>query len=287
MKQLVFIAADNGGFAFDTGVLRGKLRPNGRGIGLASVVHVPTGLPLDRGEKGYGIGSHYRVFGNGKRFGGGAWDWPGTARLLDSGAVEVLWPATAERPFEMRAVYRWIAADLLEIETIVKPSKLLAGFESFLASYFAESFTNCLALVGDCPAGSGKAGLMPVDKARGDWQMFPRDRAVAALINDGRWQLPPNPVKWQVMPPLAQPVGVRRAPQSGLTVVLLAPSSSCFAIAAPYETETHYSLYLSQFGRDLKAGETARARARLWVAVNPTLEGIQDQCRRLDETAGE
>ncbi len=33
----------------------------------------------------------------------------------------------------------------------------------------------------------------------------------------------------------------------------------------PYAAEGHRSLYLSLFGRDIKAGETAAARARLVV----------------------
>jgi hypothetical protein len=41
----------------------------------------------------------------------------------------------------------------------------------------------------------------------------------------------------------------------------------CFAIATPHQTESHYSVYLSLFGRDLKAGETVRARARLLVTA--------------------
>ena len=50
--------------------------------------------------------------------------------------------------------------------------------------------------------------------------------------------------------------------------VLCSPPRDCFAIATPHESETHYSLYLSLFGRDLKAGETAKARTRFVVAAD-------------------
>lgn len=265
-----FVPADDGGFQFDTGVLRGKLRPGGKARGLSSVVHVPTGIALDRGDKGYGLFSHYRVFSAVKRYGVGAWDWPGEARLLADGAVEVRWPGAEDRPFEMRAVYRWAAPNALDLETIVQPAKDLERFESFLASYFQEPFTNALTCVRDHPRGSGKAGFMAAEKALGDWQMYPRDAAVLPLINDGRWQLLPNPVQWTIMPPLAQPICLRRDAKSGLAAVLMAPAGDCFAIAMPHQAEGHYSLYLSLFGRDLKAGETARARARLLVASGLT-----------------
>ena len=39
-----------------------------------------------------------------------------------------------------------------------------------------------------------------------------------------------------------------------------------FALCTPHQTEAHYSMYLSLFGCDLKAGQTARARARLLIA---------------------
>lgn len=269
-----FTPAADGGFQFDTGALRGKLRPGGKARGLSSVVHVPTGLALDRGDKGYGLFSHYRVFTAGKRYGGGAWDWPSTARLTEDGAVEVRWPAADDRPFEMRAVYRWSAPNALDLETIVQPVKPLERFESFLASYFQEPFTQALTCASDYPRGGGQAGFRAAEKALGDWQMYPRDAAVVPLINDGRWQLPPNPVQWTIMPPLAQPICLRRDAKSGLAVVLMAPVEECFGIAMPHQAEGHYSLYLSLFGRDLKAGETARARARLLVAVGPSEKEI-------------
>lgn len=50
----------------------------------------------------------------------------------------------------------------------------------------------------------------------------------------------------------------------------VAPARDCFAVSTPYETfKTHHSLYLSLFGRNIKAGETARARARLVVIDTP------------------
>jgi hypothetical protein len=272
--RLAFQPAAPGEFQFDTGTLRGKLRPNGKSLGLSSVVHVPSGVMLDRGDRGYGLFSHYRVFSSNKRYGVGAWDWPSTARAREDGAVEVTWAAATNRPFEMRAVYRWSAPDTLDLDTIVTAGADLPGFKSFLASYFAGSFTNARVYVGDPPGRPGQPGFMDADKSLGAWQMFPRSEAVVPLIRDGRWTLEPNPVQWTLLPPLAWPIALRRDPANGVTAVLMSPAEDCFAIAMPYQTEGHYSLYLSLFGRDLKAGETARARARLWITLAPSDQQI-------------
>ena len=261
--RLAFTQSGNE-FLFDTGVVRGKLRPLGKALGLASVVHIPSGVMLDRGDQGHGLFSHYRVFTTGQRYGHGAWDWPSTARRLDDGAVEVRWAAETNRPFEMRAVYRWDASDTLELDTIVTAQQDLPKFESFLASYFADRFTNALVYVAEAP-GTGRPGFMAAEKSQGVWQMFPRDAAALTIANDGRWAIETNPVQWVAMPALAQPIGVRRDPSSGVAVAALAKPSDCFAVLTPFQTEAHYSLYLSLFGRDVKAGETATARTRLVI----------------------
>lgn len=263
-----FRAATDGGFEFDTGVLRGRLRAGGKSLGLSSVVHVPTGTRLDRSN---GLLSHYRVFTRGKRYGGGAWDWPSHVTLRSNGTVEVVFPMVDGRPFEMKALYRWAGPATLDLETTVRALENLPGFESFLASYFSEPFTNSLAYVRQVPSGREQPGFLNAAKSAGDWQMFPRDDAAVALIGDGRWQLEPNPVAWVVRPQLAMPLAVRRAPGPGLVAVLMAPATDCFAVATPHESEGHFSTYLSLFGLDMKAGETARARARLVIA-----SGISD-----------
>jgi hypothetical protein len=265
-----FRAGASGEFPFDTGVLRGTLRAGGRSVGLSSVVHVPTGARLD---SSMGLFSHYRVFTAGRRFGDGAWDWPSTATLRADGAVEVRWPADGERPFELTATYRWQDAATLDLESTVTATLDLPGFESFLASYFAPPFTNALVLSGGV-AGNAPSAFTAANLERGHWQMFPRDAAAVTLIQDGRWKIAPSPVEWTIRPAFTRALGVRRDPISGLTAVLMAPSSDCFALSTPHETEGHRSLYLSLFGADLKAGQTRRARARLVITNRMSDEQI-------------
>ncbi|HEY5911268.1 MAG TPA: hypothetical protein VJA21_11765 [Verrucomicrobiae bacterium] len=257
---LRFSPGENNEFSFDTGLLRGKLRAGGRSAGLSSVVHVPTGTRLDASM---GLLGHYRVFSANKRYGTAAWDWPSEARLAADGSVEVCWPAAADRPFELRARYRWAEPEAVDLETVVEAKANLLKFESFVASYFTSGFTNSAAHAG------GQGTFLAAEKGEGVWQAFPRDAGAVTVIQDGRWKIEPNPVDWVIRPMLARPLGFRRCEANGLTAALMSPPTDCFAILTPHQAEGHYSMYLCLFGRDVKAGETARARARLFIAVSP------------------
>ncbi len=268
----ITIAPDGkGGYAFDTGVLRGTLCPNGKLQGLTSVTHIPSGARLDRSM---GILSYYRVFTTGKRYGAGAWEWPGTAKLRSDTAVQVTAPATSDRPFDMTALYRWKGPQTIDVETTVTAHKDLGRFESFLASYFDEAFPSPYAYVGENPEAANKPGFLLAKKSYGDWQMFPRDEQAVLIAQDGRWKLEPNPVNWTIMPRLAAPVCLRRGDPNEPTVVLMAPPEDCFTVATPCDGEAHYSLYLSLFGRDIKAGESVKARTRFTITAGASDESI-------------
>jgi hypothetical protein len=264
---LSFAASGTNGFTFDTGVLRGKLRAGGESRGLSSVVHVPTGVTLD---SSMGLFGHYRVFTANHRYGTGAWHWPSEAALRQDGSVEVRWPSAADRPFELRAVYRWTTPDTLDLETSVLAKTNLTKFESFIASYFADSFTNSCVYV----RSNGQQYLVAADKSYGIWQAYPRDDEAVAMIQDGRWTFPPSPVDWVIRPRLAKPLGIRRAPATDLRAIVMSAPQDCFAVLTPFETEPHRSMYLSLFGKDLTAGETARARARLVIGTDLSGETI-------------
>ncbi len=277
---LAFSASGTNEFAFDTGVLKGKLRAGGKSRGLSSVVHLPSGTTLD---SSMGLFGHYRVFSANKRYGTAAWDWPSEARLRPDGSVEVHWPSAEDRPFELRAFYRWAAQDTLDVETSVLAKANLSKFESFLACYFAEGFTNACVYAHS----NGQAWLMAADKSDGTWQAFPRDDEAVSIIQDGRWKFPPSPVDWVIRPHLAKPLGVRRCPSNDLQTLLMSPPQDCFAVLTPFEAEPHRSMYLSLFGKDLKPGEVARARARLLIASRLSDTAIVRACESyLKEVAG-
>ena len=251
--KLAFASGEKGQYTFDTGVLRGQLLQADKTIGVSSVVHVPSGLRLNGA---FGIASYYRVFTTNHRYGTAAWDWPSKSNLLPDGAAQIVWPEEDDRPFQMIAIYRWKNSSTLDIETIVKPSKDLSNFEVFLASYFQEVFPSPCVYVSADPDADGKPGFLTARKPFGDWQMFPRSQEVLPVVHDGRWQKEPNPVKWVIMPSLAAPVCLRRGAATDLVVVLMAPPGDCFAIATPYEGESHYSLYLSLFAIQSPAAST-------------------------------
>jgi len=260
--KLAFTQRKDGGYEFDTGVLRGRLHEAGKGLGLTSVVHIPTGMKLN-GE--YGILSYYRVFTTNKRYGHAAWDWPGVSKLLPDGSVQVTWPKADGRPFELVAIYRLYNSFTLDVETIVKAGKDLSKFEVFLASYFHEAFPIPQVFVTPDPEVVGKRIFMTAKKIFGNWQMFPRNYDLLSIIRDGRWQKQPNPVDWKIMPPMAKPIALRRGSKETPAAILMAPADDCFAISTPYEGEGHYSLYFSLFGRDINTGQTAKTRLRLVV----------------------
>ena len=260
--KLAFTANEDGGYEFDTGILRGRLRQAGKGLGLSSAVHVPTGTMLNGA---YGILSYYRVFTTNKRYGTAAWSWPCSSKLLPDGAVQVTWPEGDDRPFEMTAIYRFRDGSTLDVETIVKPGKDLSKFEVFLASYFHEAFPLSQVYVAASAQTEGKPAFLTAKKSFGNWQMFPRNNDVVPIIRDGRWKKQPNPVDWKIMPSMAMPIALRRGSKTAPTAILMAPRDDCFAIATPYQGEGHYSMYFSLFGRDVRAGQTARARLRLVV----------------------
>jgi hypothetical protein len=264
--DLRFHPAEGGAFHFDTGVLKGTLRSEGRSIGLLPATHLESGSELARSMGLFGV---YRVFSEGRRYGNGMWSWPSEARAASGGAVEVRWPAVEERPFEMRALYRWSGPAALDVEISVRPEEELRGFEAFLASYLGKTFTDSAVLTKD-------GRFTAADRASGAWQMFPRDAGAVARIRDGRWKIPPSPVDWVIRPEFEGPIAIRRDPASGVTVAFMAPAADCFAVSTPHEGETHFSLYMSLFGRDLKKGETARARARLVVLTSAQEEQLRE-----------
>ena len=266
--RLAFISSGKEQYSFDTGLLRGTLRRGGKSRGLSSVTHVPSRARLDGGS---GIFGHYRVFTTNKRYGPAAWGWPSTSKLTPGGAVEVHWPKANDRPFEMTAVYRWSGPDTLDLTTTVKAAGDLSKFESFIASYFTRSFPESSVYATKT---AGKPSFQTTEKSAGIWQAFPRNKEIVAVIEDGRWKQQPHPVKWTIRENLAAPLGIRRGKGGAPTAILMAPAEDCFALSTPYAGEGHRSLYLSLFGRDIKAGETATAHCRLVIAKSPTDQQI-------------
>lgn len=263
--NLGFKPAGEGLFEFDTGAFKGRLKVDGKYQGLYPLVDAATGADLTPPP---GAFSPYRVFTTNRRYGNAARDWPTGTRLLGNGGVEVHWPAAEEHPLEMTAVYRWTAPDTVDLEIAVKPQQAMPSFELFMSSYFVKSFRASIYLqgvVGKPPS------FVPADRTSnspGGYVMFPKDDQTVRMIQDGRWTIPPSPVDWATQGSLAAPLAMRRDEGQDLTALMMCPPGDCFAVSSPWNADSpeaggYRSLYLSLFGCDLAAGETARARCRL------------------------
>jgi len=293
--ELAFESSGDGYYRFDTGVVRGKLRLDGKSQALSSMVHAASGVEM---AKPPGILGFYRIFSTDTRYGAAARDWPTVSKLLPDGAVEVRFPPAADHPLEITAVYRWTAADTLDLATTVKPQRAMPDFEVFLSSYFAVDMRASVYVRPNFHA-RGKPGLLPADVnplVDGTYLMFPRDRVSARRLFDRRWEHPPNPVRWSVTRMLAAPLALRRSERTGLTAAVMAPAEDCFAVGTPYNktppdgVANHASLYLSLFGQDLAAGQTARADCRLVVGRNlsdaEVIERYRAYCRERKDERG-
>ncbi len=285
-RQLAFQPPADGYSTFDTGLLRGKMQLDGKSQGIASLVYAPTGMELARAP---GLLSYYRVLAAGARYGHAAREWPVAAAVRPDGTLELHFAAGKDHPLELTGIFRWASPDSLDLETIVKPQVAMPRMEMFLSSYLAAGCEG-LAYVQPSRLEGGKpARFLPADWCPlfdGNFLVFPRDRQAMALIYDGRWEIPPNPVTWCFSRYLAAPLVLRRHAAAGLTVALMSSPQDCFAAMLPYNKQppdpvsSHYSLYLSLFGRDLAPGETARARCRLLVCKNLRDAQLRDRYAR-------
>ncbi len=281
--KLAFEPAEEGFYRFDTGAMKGKIRLDGRSQGMISLIDSATGDHVAHGGGLPGVLSYYRIFATNKRYGHAARDWPTQSKLLPDGALEVRWPKADDHPLELTAVYRLTAADTIDLETTVRPDVDMPRFEVFLSAYFGPEFRASVYTKPNRFSG-GKPKMLRADVnplVDGTYLMFPRDLRAARIIFDGRWDFPPNPVQWSVTTWLAGPMAIRRNEQTGVTAVFMAPPSDCFAVSMPYNKTPpdgvagHNSIYLSLFGQDLKAGQTAKAHSRLVVGKLTDQQAIQ------------
>jgi len=215
-------------------------------------------------DRGQGLLSPYRALSKDKRYGTALWDVPSAARVGSGGAVEVYWEASSERPFELWSTYKITAHTEVELTVAVRAQTLLPGFEVFVASYFSEAFTNAVVYAVDGEQTDTQGKFVSALKGEGEWQLFPRDAEVTALVRDGRWKQPPSPVDWTIRSNFAAPVAARQQGEGGpVSALVYAPETECFAVSTPYQEEPHNSLYFSLFGRTLQPGETGVARMRV------------------------
>lgn len=269
--NLAFKQVSDGLYAFNTGVLGGRLHADKEAEGLAPVFESPTGVELTHGKGFPGFLSYYRIFSKGTRYGESARSAPKTSRLLEDGGVEITWHAREECPVDLTATYHCSATDTIDLDTQATPRIDMPGFEVFLSSYFNEHMV--------CEI-YAKPGLHVPSKpafvaanwnqlVNGTYLAFPRDLTAVHTLFDGRWEIGPNPIQFSVIRFFQAPLAVRLDLASDMGIALMARPQDCFAVSSSYNQEFadevggHRSTYFSLFGEDVKAGETKKAVCRL------------------------
>ncbi len=275
----VFRATDKKGwFAFDTGVVRGKLRADGKSQGMPTFVDAKTGKELAHGGGNPGLLSYYRLLSREKRWGDPkkhdtCRGWPQEASRLQDGSVRIVWPPADDHPVKMIATYRWSSPTTIDLVTELTPQIDFPESEVFLSNYFHSDFQSYI-YVKPPRHGRGEPHFLhPVgsDLVVGTYLAFPRDLRGVRMFYDGRWEQGHNPVQWTAPRYYAAPLSLMRDEATGITFVLMARPEECFSVEMPYNLTPpdgvagHHSIYYSLFGQDLAAGETAQARMRLIV----------------------
>jgi hypothetical protein len=255
--KLAFTEDPAGNLVFDTGVVKGSVKKEGLSDALKSVTYLEPQVPIDQG---HGLLTPYRFLTPTKRYGVGSWEWQRRGRLLDDGSIALRWDAADERPFVVTAVYRWRSADTLDMTVYFKPHVDLEKFELFIGSYFRQ-FTKARVYVQEGP--DGKPGFVESAKEKGGMQLYPRSADVLLIVNDGRWKHPPYPNNWAIRPALAAPLGMKRQPTSGVTVLIMAPPEDCFAVSTSAQEAGLGAFYLSLFGKDVQKDQTLKSRPRM------------------------
>ncbi len=113
-------------YHFDTGSLRGTLRSRGRSLGVTPAIDIDAHAAI-AGD--FGLLSPYRMLDAEQRYGDAGWNWPSTSRRLAGGSVQVDWPADAEHPFSMQAIYQWRATRVLDVTIRIVAQRDMHGFE--------------------------------------------------------------------------------------------------------------------------------------------------------------
>ncbi len=281
--------AEGADYHFQTDVVSGRYLTAGKYQGMRSLVHRPTGVEIASGEKLPGLVAPYRVFGNGKRY-GDVRDRATKVELIPEG-MRITHPADEENPFDIISCYSW-EADTLEVRYTVKLNADMKGFEMGVASYLSAGFR---AFVSRQSNNWGEKGskIVPVDvnPMTDVYALFPRDETVMKTVFDGRWDLPPYPVRYAVPAYFAVPLAYRRHVQSGVMAIGMGDPKECYAICIPVNNPPenpdpangYQGIYFYLFGKDMNRGETASAHIR-WVIGKDISE--QEILRRWESFAG-
>jgi hypothetical protein len=263
---------------FENELVSGSYLTAGKYQGMRSLVHRPSGMEIAAGEKLPGLVAPYRVFGNGRRY-GDVRDRPARVELVPEGLC-ITYPADAGNPLDVAARYTW-NGDTLDAHYTITLHADMRAFEMGVASYLSPGFRAYVSRQSNV-WGDATSRIVPVDTnpMTDVYALFPRNEAAMKVIFDGRWDLPPYPVRYAVPAYFAQPLAYRRHERSGVMAVGMGDPQECYAVCIPVNdppedpdpANGYQGVYFYMFGRDLCRGETVTTRVR-WIVGR----GMQDQ----------
>jgi hypothetical protein len=257
-------------YRFETEVVSGSYLAAGDYQGMRDLVHRPTGVQVAAGETLPGLVAPYRVFGNGRRY-DDVRDRSNRVEIVPEG-LRIIYPSNEENPFDLESLYCW-SGDTLDVHSTITAHEDLLRFEFCISSYLSAGFR---AFVSRQSNEWGEQGgqIVPVDvnPMTDVYAMFPRDETAAGMIFDGRWDLPPYPVRWTVPAWFDLPLAYRRHAKTGVMGLAMGDPKECYTIGIsvndppedPDPAKGYQAIYFYLFGRDIRQHEVASARVR-WV----------------------
>ncbi len=261
---------DGTNYHFETDEVTGSYLTAGPYQGMRDLVHRATGIQVASGETLPGLVAPYRVFANGRRY-DDVRDRPARVKLVDE-RLHITYAADEDNPFDLESQYCW-TGDTLDAYYRINPHADMCRFELCISSYLAGGFRAYVSKQSN-EWGEKESKIVPVDvnPMTDVYAMFPRDESAAELIFDGRWDLPPYPVRWTVPAWFDLPLAYRRHAKSGVMGLAMGDPKECYTIGIsvndppedPDPAKGYQAIYFYLFGRDLPAGTPATARVR-WV----------------------
>ena len=246
--------------------------------GLRQLVFKPTGLDVQAPEGKVGAKRRhqghlnlYRVYAGKETFGSLRDDLAEVKRLQNG--AQLTWPASDKRPVAVTAWWRVAGAAQIDLHLTARPTRDLKNFEILPASYCPVNMKKHVYLkrngqphpsVVKTPSNSTAATLYPFfPLTEADW--LPQETTGRILST---WLWPTMVAEEKAAVPIVF------ASDGQTEIILMGDPASTSAVCATPRPDSgkpedwnsvgqHSALYLSFFCRDVKAGQTVTARARL------------------------
>lgn len=279
-------SGDGDSFTFETDLMRGTIRLDGRYHGVTQLTDKRTGKQVI--DPRYSALNFFKLMSVNLVMG----EPRGMERTIQSAAhwVEVKWAATPSHQGELTARYEVVAPNAIDLTLTVRSNGTYRDYEVFMPSYFDKNFRPYVYLQkrdysSNRDRQSAELVLVRYNPVfRGTVVVFPRDAHVAGLCIDGRWdrsEWDRPTVQMCPMRPYARCLALLTDEQKQLGIVLMSRPGDCYAISTRYHADeeanrlTSYSAFdLSLFGDDMIPGYERTVKVRL--ALTPLDDALSE-----------